>query len=102
MSVNGIRKHCTDDVVVSLAKILIKDWKRLLGRIVGDCLLEREAVWSCVLQFTQYVETTFYPLCPLDAARTQSTERPNEMKNGVDSNKSTGSPVRSPLEKDTR
>eukprot|EP00063_Salmo_salar_P050344 XP_014025179.1 PREDICTED: transcription elongation factor A protein 3-like isoform X3 [Salmo salar] len=67
ISVNGIRKHCTDDVVVSLAKILIKDWKRLL-----------------------------------DAARTQSTERPNEMKNGVDSNKSTGSPVRSPLEKDTR
>ncbi|KAM9512126.1 transcription elongation factor A protein 3-like isoform 10-T10 [Salvelinus alpinus] len=67
MSVNGIRKHCTDDEVVSLAKILIKDWKRLL-----------------------------------DAARTQSTERPNEMKNGVDSNKSTASPVRSPLEKDTR
>ncbi|XP_014055701.1 transcription elongation factor A protein 3 isoform X18 [Salmo salar] len=67
MSVNGIRKHCTDDEVVSLAKILIKDWKRLL-----------------------------------DAARTQSTERPNEMKNGVDSNKSTGFPVRSPLEKDTR
>ncbi|XP_021419227.1 transcription elongation factor A protein 2 isoform X12 [Oncorhynchus mykiss] len=67
MSVNGIRKHCTDDEVVSLAKILIKDWKRLL-----------------------------------DAARTQSTERPNKMKNGVDSNKSTGSPVRSPLEKDTR
>eukprot|EP00063_Salmo_salar_P080862 XP_014055697.1 PREDICTED: serine/arginine repetitive matrix protein 1-like isoform X10 [Salmo salar] len=66
MSVNGIRKHCTDDEVVSLAKILIKDWKRLL-----------------------------------DAARTQSTERPNEMKNGVDSNKSTGFPVRSPLEKDT-
>ncbi|XP_064804902.1 transcription elongation factor A protein 2-like isoform X13 [Oncorhynchus masou masou] len=67
MSVNGIRKHCTDDEVVSLAKILIKDWKRLL-----------------------------------DAARTQSTERPNKMKNGVDSNKSAGSPVRSPLEKDTR
>ncbi|KAK6325996.1 hypothetical protein J4Q44_G00016400 [Coregonus suidteri] len=38
----------------------------------------------------------------LDAARTQSTERPNEMKNGVDSNKSTGSPVRFPSEKDTR
>uniref|UniRef100_A0A4W5NJJ9 Transcription elongation factor A (SII), 3 n=1 Tax=Hucho hucho TaxID=62062 RepID=A0A4W5NJJ9_9TELE len=102
MSVNGIRKHCTDDMVVSLAKILIKDWKRLLGRIVGDCLLESGAVWSCVLQYTQYVETKSYPLCPLDAARTQSTERPNEMKNGVDSNKSTGSPVRSPLEKYTR
>ncbi|XP_062322554.1 transcription elongation factor A protein 3 isoform X5 [Osmerus eperlanus] len=30
MSVNGIRKHCTDEEVVTLAKLLIKDWKRLL------------------------------------------------------------------------
>lgn len=30
MSVNGIRKHCTDEEVVALAKILIKNWKRLL------------------------------------------------------------------------
>ncbi|XP_026857363.2 transcription elongation factor A protein 3 isoform X2 [Electrophorus electricus] len=30
MSVNGVRKHCTDEDVVSLAKILIKNWKRLL------------------------------------------------------------------------
>lgn len=30
MSVNGIRKHCTDEDVVNLAKILIKNWKRLL------------------------------------------------------------------------
>lgn len=30
MSVNGIRKHCTDEEVISLAKVLIKDWKRLL------------------------------------------------------------------------
>ncbi|KAJ8289326.1 hypothetical protein COCON_G00019850 [Conger conger] len=30
MSVNGIRKHCTDEQAVSLAKILIKNWKRLL------------------------------------------------------------------------
>ncbi|XP_017579578.1 transcription elongation factor A protein 3 isoform X2 [Pygocentrus nattereri] len=30
MSVNAIRKHCTDEDVVSLAKILIKNWKRLL------------------------------------------------------------------------
>ncbi|MBN3315056.1 TCEA3 protein, partial [Atractosteus spatula] len=31
MSVNGVRKHCTDEEVVTLAKILIKNWKRLLG-----------------------------------------------------------------------
>lgn len=30
MSVNGIRKHCTDEEVIALAKILIKNWKRLL------------------------------------------------------------------------
>ncbi|XP_046897419.1 transcription elongation factor A protein 3 isoform X6 [Hypomesus transpacificus] len=30
MSVNSIRKHCTDEEVVTLAKLLIKDWKRLL------------------------------------------------------------------------
>lgn len=33
MSVNGIRKHCTDEEVVTLAKILIKNWKRLLGKV---------------------------------------------------------------------
>ncbi|KAM8826255.1 transcription elongation factor A protein 3 isoform 2-T2 [Synchiropus picturatus] len=30
MSVNRIRKHCKDEEVVALAKVLIKDWKRLL------------------------------------------------------------------------
>ncbi|XP_052435098.1 transcription elongation factor A protein 3 isoform X2 [Carassius gibelio] len=30
MSVNRIRKHCTDEDVVNLAKILIKNWKKLL------------------------------------------------------------------------
>ncbi|XP_012694242.2 transcription elongation factor A protein 3 isoform X2 [Clupea harengus] len=30
MSVNGIRKQCTDEEVVALSKILIKNWKRLL------------------------------------------------------------------------
>uniref|UniRef100_G3NWE9 Transcription elongation factor n=1 Tax=Gasterosteus aculeatus TaxID=69293 RepID=G3NWE9_GASAC len=30
MSVNGIRKNSTDEEVIALAKLLIKDWKRLL------------------------------------------------------------------------
>ncbi|XP_077073479.1 transcription elongation factor A protein 3 isoform X9 [Siphateles boraxobius] len=30
MSVNGIRKHGTDEDIVNLAKILIKNWKKLL------------------------------------------------------------------------
>ncbi|XP_012707801.2 transcription elongation factor A protein 3 isoform X11 [Fundulus heteroclitus] len=41
MSVNNIRKHCRDEEVVSLAKILIKEWKRLLDS--GDSLSEKVA-----------------------------------------------------------
>ncbi|XP_056142031.1 transcription elongation factor A protein 3 isoform X2 [Lampris incognitus] len=42
MSVNGIRKHCTDEEVISLAKALIKDWKRLLdsGQSQNEKLIE--------------------------------------------------------------
>lgn len=31
VAVNGVRKYCSDKDVVSLAKVLIKKWKRLLG-----------------------------------------------------------------------
>ncbi|KAH0503019.1 Transcription elongation factor A protein 3 [Microtus ochrogaster] len=30
VAVNGVRKHCSDKEVVSLAKVLIKNWKQLL------------------------------------------------------------------------
>uniref|UniRef100_H3AE10 Transcription elongation factor A3 n=1 Tax=Latimeria chalumnae TaxID=7897 RepID=H3AE10_LATCH len=30
MAVNAVRKHCTDEEIAALAKILIKNWKRLL------------------------------------------------------------------------
>ncbi|XP_027143195.1 transcription elongation factor A protein 3 isoform X3 [Larimichthys crocea] len=62
MSVNGIRKHCTDEEVIALAKVLIKDWKRLL-----------------------------------DSGHSQS-EKPSEMKNGLDSSKTATSPNSSPSE----
>lgn len=61
MSVNGIRKHCTDEEVIALAKVLIKDWKRLLD-----------------------------------------SEKPSEMKNGLDSSKTAVSPSSSPSEKQSR
>ncbi|NXL38895.1 TCEA3 protein, partial [Glaucidium brasilianum] len=31
VAVNSVRKHCSDEEVVTSAKILIKNWKRLLG-----------------------------------------------------------------------
>ncbi|XP_054477211.1 transcription elongation factor A protein 3 [Anoplopoma fimbria] len=57
MSVNGIRKHSTDEEVIALAKLLIKDWKRLLD-----------------------------------------SEKPADMKNGLDSSKTAVSPSSSPSE----
>ncbi|XP_066572413.1 transcription elongation factor A protein 3 [Amia ocellicauda] len=45
MSVNGVRKHCTDEEVIGLAKILIKNWKRLLessGSQKGEGPSERD------------------------------------------------------------
>lgn len=66
MSVNGIRKHCTDEEVIALAKVLIKDWKRLL-----------------------------------DSGNSNS-EKPTEMKNGLDSSKTAASPNSSPSERHSR
>ncbi|XP_029360254.1 transcription elongation factor A protein 3 isoform X2 [Echeneis naucrates] len=66
MSVNGIRKHCTDEEVIALAKALIKDWKRLL-----------------------------------DSGRSHS-EKPAELKNGLDSSKTAASPSSSPSETESR
>ncbi|XP_069935213.1 transcription elongation factor A protein 3 isoform X4 [Oryctolagus cuniculus] len=45
VAVNGVRKHCSDKEVVSLAKVLIKNWKRLLdspGPPKGEKGEERE------------------------------------------------------------
>lgn len=37
MSVNAVRKQSSDEEVQTLAKSLIKSWKRLLGRCVFSC-----------------------------------------------------------------
>ncbi|KAM9353036.1 transcription elongation factor A protein 3 isoform 3-T3 [Symphorus nematophorus] len=66
MSVNSIRKHCTDEEVIALAKVLIKDWKRLL-----------------------------------DSGQSHS-EKPSDMKNGLDSSKAAVSPDSSPSETQSR
>ncbi|KAL6033940.1 hypothetical protein STEG23_025277 [Scotinomys teguina] len=41
VAVNGVRKHCSDKEVVSLAKALIKNWKRLLvSKVPQGCPLK--------------------------------------------------------------
>jgi len=46
MSVNGIRKHCSGSEVIALAKVLINDWKRLLGESFCSSVLRIQwMVW---------------------------------------------------------
>ncbi|KAM5248614.1 LOW QUALITY PROTEIN: transcription elongation factor A protein 3 [Ctenodactylus gundi] len=50
VAVNGLRKHCSDKEVVSLAKILIKNWKRLLdspGPPKGEKAKKKEKGLDC-------------------------------------------------------
>uniref|UniRef100_A0A8C2YS75 Transcription elongation factor n=1 Tax=Chinchilla lanigera TaxID=34839 RepID=A0A8C2YS75_CHILA len=42
VAVNGVRKHCSDKEVVALAKVLIKNWKRLLESPGSSKRQERE------------------------------------------------------------
>ncbi|XP_035751773.1 transcription elongation factor A protein 1 [Egretta garzetta] len=44
MSVNAIRKQSTDEEVTSLAKSLIKSWKKLLGTLKNLCKISYENV----------------------------------------------------------
>ncbi|KAK0679832.1 TCEA3 protein, partial [Pygoscelis papua] len=45
VAVNSVRKHCSDEEVVASAKILIKNWKRLLGEPQPLARL-RKGVWT--------------------------------------------------------
>lgn len=55
MSVNALRKQSTDEEVISLAKSLIKSWKKLLGKkismFLSDSIYE-EAAFSRRLGFS--------------------------------------------------
>ena len=52
MSVNAIRKQSTDDEVTSLAKSLIKSWKKLLGKCsfpdLVDNMFVRDCKWTMI------------------------------------------------------
>ncbi|XP_012707802.2 transcription elongation factor A protein 3 isoform X12 [Fundulus heteroclitus] len=72
MSVNNIRKHCRDEEVVSLAKILIKEWKRLLDS--GDSLSEKVAEMKNGLD----------PRKPAAAAANSSSSEPHSRKDSSD------------------
>ncbi|XP_052003074.1 transcription elongation factor A protein 3-like isoform X5 [Xyrauchen texanus] len=75
MSVNGIRKHCTDEDVVNLAKILIKNWKKLL-----------ESAQNQKSERPNEVKIGNYPMKPSGSPDRTSPERQSR-KDSTDSNK---------------
>lgn len=77
---NSIRKHCTDEEVIALAKVLIKDWKRLLGA-------RRRPPSSGSFWGTLRVTP---PFVPTDA------EKPAGVKNGLDSARAAAAAAASP------
>uniref|UniRef100_A0A8C1UCF3 Transcription elongation factor A (SII), 3 n=1 Tax=Cyprinus carpio TaxID=7962 RepID=A0A8C1UCF3_CYPCA len=80
MSVNRIRKHCTDEDVVNLAKILIKNWKKLL-----------ESAQSQKSERSNEVKNGNHPSKPSGSPNRTSPERGSrsttEFKPDLDSNK---------------
>uniref|UniRef100_A0A8C2CU16 Transcription elongation factor A (SII), 3 n=1 Tax=Cyprinus carpio TaxID=7962 RepID=A0A8C2CU16_CYPCA len=80
MSVNRIRKHCTDEDVVNLAKILIKNWKKLL-----------ESAQNQKSERSNEVKNGNHPSKPSGSPNRTSPERGSrsttEFKPDLDSNK---------------
>ncbi|XP_026150010.1 transcription elongation factor A protein 3 isoform X7 [Mastacembelus armatus] len=73
MSVNGIRKHCTDEEVTALAKVLIKDWKRLLDS--GQSHTEKSA------EMKNGLDSSRTAACPNSSlSETQSRKDSSESK----------------------
>ncbi|NXT84414.1 TCEA3 protein, partial [Zapornia atra] len=104
VAVNAVRKHCSDEEVVASAKILIKNWKRLLessttpkkerdvdGRKEKDTDGEKE----------KKEKRLDFPSCPSEGAKHPKTpsqkhkEKHKERRDSADSRTSTASSISS-------
>uniref|UniRef100_A0A671DMF5 Transcription elongation factor A3 n=1 Tax=Rhinolophus ferrumequinum TaxID=59479 RepID=A0A671DMF5_RHIFE len=100
VAVNGVRKHCSDKEVVSLAKVLIKNWKRLLdspGSPKGEKGEEREKAKKKEKGLDC---SSWKPDAGLSPPRKKRGEEPKDRRDSVDSKSSaTSSPKRPSMER---
>uniref|UniRef100_G3TA44 Transcription elongation factor n=1 Tax=Loxodonta africana TaxID=9785 RepID=G3TA44_LOXAF len=91
VAVNGVRKHCSDKEVVSLAKVLIKNWKRLLGE-------RGQYDWG---QYSPGLHCSDWkPETGLSPPRKKRGEEPKDRRDSTDSKSSaTSSPKRPSMER---
>ncbi|XP_073937111.1 transcription elongation factor A protein 3 isoform X2 [Castor canadensis] len=101
VAVNGVRKHCSDKEVVSLAKVLIKNWKRLLESPrtpKGEKGEEREKVKK--KKEKGFDCSDWKPEAGLSPPRKKRGEEPKSRRDSVDSKSSaTPSPKRPSMER---
>ncbi|XP_006145214.1 transcription elongation factor A protein 3 isoform X3 [Tupaia chinensis] len=99
VAVNGVRKHCSDKEVVSLAKVLIKNWKRLLdspGPPKGEKGEERDRA----KKDKGLDRPDWKPEAGLSPPRKKPGKEPKSRRDSVDSKSSaTSSPKRPPVER---
>ncbi|XP_075408324.1 transcription elongation factor A protein 3 [Tenrec ecaudatus] len=96
VAVNGVRKHCSDKEAVALAKVLIKNWKRLLdspGLPKGEKGEERDTAKKSDKE----------PDCPdwkaeagLSSPRKRPRDEPKDRRDSTDSKSSAASSPKRP------
>ncbi|KAM6174106.1 transcription elongation factor A protein 3 [Erethizon dorsatum] len=101
VAVNGVRKHCSDQEVVALAKVLIKNWKRLLDSPGSSKRHEREKAKKKKKKKEKELDCSDWKSeATLSPPRKKQKEEPKNRRDSVDSRSSaTPSPKRPSLER---
>ncbi|XP_070260437.1 transcription elongation factor A protein 3 isoform X1 [Myotis yumanensis] len=101
VAVNGVRKYCSDKEVVSLAKVLIKKWKRLLDSPESPKGGKGEEREKAKKKEKELDCSNWKSEAGLSPPRTKQGEEPKDRRDSVDSKSSsaTSSPKRPSMER---
>uniref|UniRef100_A0A4X1VUD5 Transcription elongation factor A protein 3 n=1 Tax=Sus scrofa TaxID=9823 RepID=A0A4X1VUD5_PIG len=100
VAVNGVRKHCSDKEVVSLAKVLIRNWKRLLDSPAPPKGEKGEKRVKAKKKEKRLDCSSWKPETSLSPPRKKRMEEPKDRRDSVDSKSSaTSSPKRPSMER---
>ncbi|NXJ42557.1 TCEA3 protein, partial [Ciconia maguari] len=98
VAVNSVRKHCSDEEVVASAKILIKNWKRLLGEQSSTTPKKEKDMDG---EKEKKEKGLDFPSCPNEGAKHPKSppekhrEKHKERRDSADSRSSTTSAISS-------
>uniref|UniRef100_A0A8C2YV30 Transcription elongation factor n=1 Tax=Chinchilla lanigera TaxID=34839 RepID=A0A8C2YV30_CHILA len=96
VAVNGIRKHCSDKEVVALAKVLIKNWKRLLDSPGSPKEKKREGRKKAKKKAKVLDCSDWKPEAALSPPRKKGRGEPKNRRDSGDSQSSATSSLKGP------